>query len=210
MISALLNHPFVWDILFLVLWILCIVLSAKRGGFQAISGIAGTVLGVILGNRFQQPLAEKLQPLVEPSLLELAQKADLTQVSGLQEGSAISDLIARSNTVTDKLSQLYQSLMESLARELAVNLSSILAFLLIFLAVKLAVWLVCLLLKLDIPVISGLNRTIGGLLGAVSGLLLIITLCWAVMRFAPEGNLSLLSRGCLQQSLLGGFFTRLF
>lgn len=186
MISALLNHPFVWDILFLVLWILCIVLSAKRGGFQAISGIAGTVLGVILGNRFQQPLAEKLQPLLEPSLLELAQKADLTQVSGLQEGSAISDLIARSNTITDKLSQLYQSLMESLARELAVNLSSILAFLLIFLAVKLAVWLVCLLLKLDIPVISGLNRTIGGLLGAVSGLLLIITLCWAVMRFAPD------------------------
>lgn len=208
--NGFLDQPFVWDLLFLLIFLLCIVLSAKRGGFEAISGIAGTALGVIVGRKFQLPLAVKLQPLLEPKLLALAQKADLTQVGGLQEGSALTELIQQSTAVTDKVSELYTSLIAAIAKQLSENLASILAFLLLFFAVKLAVRLVCLLLKLDIPILSGLNRTAGGILGAVSGLLLILALCWAVMQFAPEGDLSLLSRGCLQESLIGGFFTRLF
>lgn len=208
--NGFLDQPFVWDLLFLLIFLLCIALSAKRGGFEAISGIAGTALGVIVGRKFQLPLAVKLQPLLEPKLLALAQKADLTQVGGLREGSTLADLIQRSNAVTDKVSELYTSLIAAIAKQLSENLASLLAFLLLFFAVKLAVRLVCLLLKLDIPILSGLNRTAGGILGAVSGLLLILALCWAVMQFAPEGDLSLLSRGCLQESLIGGFFTRLF
>lgn len=208
--NGFLDQPFVWDLLFLLIFLLCIALSAKRGGFEAISGIAGTALGVIVGRKFQLPLAVKLQPLLEPKLLALAQKTDLTQVGGLQEGSALTELIQQSTAVTDKVSELYTSLITAIAKQLSENLASILAFLLLFFAVKLAVRLVCLLLKLDIPILSGLNRTAGGILGAVSGLLLILALCWAVMQFAPEGDLSLLSRGCLQESLIGGFFTRLF
>lgn len=208
--NGFLDQPFVWDLLFLLIFLLCIALSAKRGGFEAISGIAGTALGVIVGRKFQLPLAVKLQPLLEPKLLALAQKTDLTQVGGLQEGSALTELIQQSTAVTDKVSELYTSLIAAIAKQLSENLASILAFLLLFFAVKLAVRLVCLLLKLDIPILSGLNRTAGGILGAVSGLLLILALCWAVMQFAPEGDLSLLSRGCLQKSLIGGFFTRLF
>lgn len=208
--NGFLDQPFVWDLLFFLIFLLCIALSAKRGGFEAISGIAGTALGVIVGRKFQLPLAVKLQPLLEPKLLALAQKTDLTQVGGLQEGSALTELIQQSTAVTDKVSELYTSLIAAIAKQLSENLASILAFLLLFFAVKLAVRLVCLLLKLDIPILSGLNRTAGGILGAVSGLLLILALCWAVMQFAPEGDLSLLSRGCLQESLIGGFFTRLF
>lgn len=208
--NGFLDQPFVWDLLFLLIFLLCIALSAKRGGFEAISGIAGTALGVIVGRKFQLPLSVKLQPLLEPKLLALAQKTDLTQVGGLQEGSALTELIQQSTAVTDKVSELYTSLIAAIAKQLSENLASILAFLLLFFAVKLAVRLVCLLLKLDIPILSGLNRTAGGILGAVSGLLLILALCWAVMQFAPEGDLSLLSRGCLQESLIGGFFTRLF
>lgn len=208
--NGFLDQPFVWDLLFLLIFLLCIALSAKRGGFEAISGIAGTALGVVVGRKFQLPLAVKLQPLLEPKLLALAQKTDLTQVGGLQEGSALTELIQQSTAVTDKVSELYTSLIAAIAKQLSENLASILAFLLLFFAVKLAVRLVCLLLKLDIPILSGLNRTAGGILGAVSGLLLILALCWAVMQFAPEGDLSLLSRGCLQESLIGGFFTRLF
>ena len=208
--NGFLDQPFVWDLLFLLIFLLCIALSAKRGGFEAISGIAGTALGVIVGRKFQLPLAVKLQPLLEPKLLALAQKTDLTQVGGLREGSTLADLIQRSNAVTDKVSELYTSLITAIAKQLSENLASLLAFLLLFFAVKLAVRLVCLLLKLDIPILSGLNRTAGGILGAVSGLLLILALCWAVMQFAPEGDLSLLSRGCLQESLIGGFFARLF
>ena len=102
--NGFLDQPFVWDLLFLLIFLLCIALSAKRGGFEAISGIAGTALGVIVGRKFQLPLAVKLQPLLEPKLLALAQKTDLTQVGGLQEGSALTELIQQSTAVTDKVS----------------------------------------------------------------------------------------------------------
>ena len=148
--NGFLDQPFVWDLLFLLIFLLCIALSAKRGGFEAISGIAGTALGVIVGRKFQLPLAVKLQPLLEPKLLALAQKTDLTQVGGLQEGSALTELIQQSTAVTDKVSELYTSLITAIAKQLSENLASILAFLLLFFAVKLAVRLVCLLLKLAI------------------------------------------------------------
>ena len=136
--NGFLDQPFVWDLLFLLIFLLCIALSAKRGGFEAISGIAGTALGVIVGRKFQLPLAVKLQPLLEPKLLALAQKTDLTQVGGLQEGSALTELIQQSTAVTDKVSELYTSLIAAIAKQLSENLASILAFLLLFFAVKLA------------------------------------------------------------------------
>ena len=45
---------------------------------------------------------------------------------------------------------------------------------------------------------------------AVSVLLVILVLCWAVMRFAPTENVGLLSQPCLLDSFLGGLLGPLF
>ena len=82
--------------------------------------------------------------------------------------------------------------------------------LIIFILTKIAFRLVCGLLELDIPLLSGLNRMAGGLLGAVAGCVTVVALCWAVMRFAPAENLGLLSQPCLLESFTGGFLAPLF
>lgn len=204
------DQAYWWDVLFVLILLLCIWGAAKRGAFRAVSGIAGTILGLILGNHFQAGLAVFIEPVLQPLMRSLAQKADLSQVSGLEEGSILSDLVEQGGTLSEKVGELYESFLASLADTLTDSLAPILAFLIIFFLTKLALQLVCSLLDLDIPLLSSLNRLAGGLLGAVAGCLIVLVLCWAVMRFAPAENIGLLSQHCLQQSHLGGLLVPLF
>ena len=166
------DRAFWWDVLFAAVLLLCIRGAAKRGAFRALSGLAGTLLGVFFGNLFQGDLAPYLEPLLQPVMRSLAQKADLAAVTGLQQGSVLSDLV-QEGALADKMSALYETLLESLADVLTASLAPILAFFLIFAATKLALRLVCALLDWDIPLLSGLNRMAGGGLyhhpGAVLG-----------------------------------------
>ncbi len=207
---SFLSHPHWWDVIFLLVLVLCVKVSAHRGAFRALSGIAGTLMGLILGNRYQDELAPHLEPVLQPVVEFLAKKADLSQVTGLQEGSVISDLVAQSAVFTEKVGELYTAAMEALSQALTASLAPIFAFLLIFLASKLALQLICALLDWDIPILSGLNRMAGGLLGVLAGMVTILALCWAVMRFAPVENLGLLSQPCLQQSFVGSLLCPLF
>ncbi len=199
-----------WDVIFVSILLFCIWGTAKRGALRAVSGLAGTVLGLILGNHFQDGMAVFIEPVLRPMMESLAKKADLTQVTGLQEGSVLSDLVVQSQQFTEKAGQLYDQFLSSLGETLTVSLAPILAFLIIFLLTKIALHLVCGLLDLDIPVISSLNRMAGGILGAIAGAAVVLVLCWAVIRFAPAENVGLLSLHCLQQSHLGQLLVPLF
>ena len=199
-----------WDVLFVLILLFCIWGTARRGAFRAVSGLAGTVLGLILGNHFQDGLAVLIEPVLRPAMESLAKKADLTRVSGLEEGSVLSDLVLQSRQFTEKAGELYEQFLASLSETLTVSLAPILSFLIIFMLTKLAMHLVCALLDLDLPLLSRLNRMAGGILGAVAGAAVVLVLCWAVIRFAPAENVGLLSQHCLRQSYLGGLLTPLF
>lgn len=199
-----------WDVIFAAILLFCIWSTAKRGAFRAVSGLAGTVLGLILGNHFQDGLAVFIEPVLRPVMEALAKKADLTQFTGLQEGSVLSQLAQQSQQFTEKAGQLYEQFLASLSETLTVSLAPILSFLIIFSLTKLALHLVCGLLELDLPLLSGLNRLAGGMLGAVAGAAVVLALCWAVIRFAPAENVGLLSLHCLRQSKLGQLLVPLF
>lgn len=204
------DQAYWWDVIFALIFVVCVTVSYRRGAFRALSGILGTIGGVILGNLYQDDLAPFLEPLLRPVVQALARKADLSHVTGLQEGSLLSDLVSQSSALTDKMGELYQSLMEALAQALTASLAPIVAFLLIFAVTKLFLQLLCALLDWDIPILSGLNRMAGGLLGALAGCVTILGLYWAVMRFAPAEDLGLLSQPCLLDSVTGGFLAGLF
>ena len=199
-----------WDVIFVCILLFCIWSTAKRGAFRAVSGLAGTVLGLILGNHFQDGLAVFIEPALRPVMDTLAKKADLTHVTGLQEGSVLSQLAQQSQQFTEKAGELYEQLLATLSETLTVSLAPILAFLIIFVLTKIALHLICALLDLDLPLLSGLNRLAGGILGAAAGAAVILVLCWAVIRFAPAENVGLLSLHCLAQSNLGKFLVPLF
>ena len=199
-----------WDVIFVSILLFCIWGTARRGALRAVSGLAGTVLGLILGNHFQDGMAVFIEPVRRPRMDSLAKKAALTRVTGLAEGSILSDLALQSQQFTEKAGQLYEQFLATLSETLTVSLAPILSFLIIFLLTKIALHLVCGLLELDIPVISGLNRLAGGILGAIAGAAVVLVLCWAVIRFAPAENVGLLSLHCLQQSHLGQLLVPLF
>lgn len=205
-----LDQSYWWDILSGLILFLCITGAARRGAFQALSGIAGSVLGLILGNHFQDSLAVFIEPALQPVLRNLAGKADFSHVTGLEEGSLLSELVTQSEALREKAGALYETLLTSLADTLTASIAPILAFLIIFFLTKLAFRLVCGLLELDIPILSTLNRFAGGLLGALAGSLIILVLCWAVLRFAPTENVGLLSLHCLKQSHVGNFLLPFF
>ena len=204
-----LDHALWWDVIFVSILLFCIWGTAKRGAFRAVSGLAGTVAGLILGNHFQDGLAVFLEPALRPLMASLAKKAVLSHITGLQEGSILSDLALQSQQFTEKAGQLYEQFLATLSETLTVSLAPILSFLIIFFLTKLALHLICGLLDMDIPVISGFNRIAGGVLGALAGAAVVLVLCWAVIRFAPDENVGLLSLHCLQQSRSGQFLVPL-
>ncbi len=204
------SRPYWWDVIFLLILLLCVKIGAARGAFRALSGMAGTLVGVLVGNAYQDELAPVLEPFLRPIMETLAQQADLKAVTGLQPGSPLAELIAQSQQLTEKVGELYTAFLAKLADLLTTSIAPILAFLLIFLASKLALQLICTILDWDIPILSGLNRMAGGLLGALTGVVTVLVLCWAMMRFAPADSLGLLSQPCLQQSFTGSLLCPLF
>ena len=63
-----------WDVIFAAILLFCIWSTAKRGAFRAVSGLAGTVLGLILGNHFQDGLAVFIEPVLRPAMEALAKR----------------------------------------------------------------------------------------------------------------------------------------
>ncbi len=204
------SHPHWWDVIFLLILFFCIKIAAHRGAFRAISGMAGTLLGVILGNQYQDALVPYLEPVLQPVMTKLTEGVDLSHLSGLEEGSILSQLAEQARQLPEQVGELYTALMATLSEVLTTSLAPIVAFLIIFLASKLAFQLICSLLDLDIPILSSLNRMAGGLLGALTGVLTILALCWAVMRFAPADNMGLLSQPGLLHSFTGSVLGPLF
>lgn len=204
-----------YDAVFVAIFAFCTVYAARKGAFRALAGIAGTIAGVVLGSmfqgRFSPTVIRWLRPIVQrvfggDSLPELTVKIrDFGLPKELQPL-----LDAAQNAASDAAEAARAALAERLTDFFCEKLAPILAFIGIFLAAKLAVWLVCTLLSMDIPILSTINRILGGLIGGVSGILILLALCWGIWRFAPNFNIPVLSREALAKSMIGSYFCRLF
>lgn len=204
-----LDHALWWDVIFVFTLLFCIRSAAEKGALRALSGIVGTVFGAILANIFRDGLTPFLEPALRPFLQSLAEKADVSRFANISPETPLGQLIAQ-GALADKMSALYQTFLTTLVDTLTESLAPILAFLILFFITRFGIQMLCGLLDLDFPILSGLNRMAGGLLGALAGLLVILVLCWAVMRFAPAENVGLLSQPCLLDSFFGGLLGPLF
>ena len=205
----------VYDAVYIVIFLCCVIFAANRGAFKAVAGIAGTVLGAVCGSMFNGPMAAWLSGLMQPLAMKLvgsdtvASLASRIQKLGMPE--ELQGLLDQALSAAGGAEEAARAaLAERVALFLSEKVAPLLAFLLIFLVVKLAVSLVCSLLSLDIPILSTLNEWVGALIGAASGLIILLVLTWAVWRFAPDLGLPVLSREALQGSRIGGFFCKLF
>ena len=233
------NYGLIVDIAFGAIIALSIVLCAKKGLFECISGVAGTVAGFIGARMLSGRLADVFSGFVRPMFHRV--------FSGAKVQQAMSDLVQRvSADITDMQSGLQQSLQESglgeqtaelvsgvmdyinasasqlvqmesngtlaarLADGAAEAVGPVVAFMLLFTAIKLLVSLICRLLSANIPLIREVNALGGGVLGIMSGLLTVALICWGIGLFAPAESVGFFSINTLYTSYIGRFFAILF
>ncbi len=233
------NYGLIVDIAFGAIIALSIVLCAKKGLFECISGVAGTVAGFIGARMLSGRLADVFSGFVRPMFHRV--------FSGAKVQQAMSDLVQRvSADITDMQSGLQQSLQESglgeqtaelvsgvmdyinasasqlvqmesngtlaarLADGAAEAVGPVVAFMLLFTAIKLLVSLICRLLSANIPLIREINALGGGVMGLLSGVLTVALVCWGIVLFAPAESVGFFSINTLYTSYIGRFFAILF
>ena len=209
------SSSLLFDAAFVLIFVISIILAAKRGAFKAISGIAGTVAGLIGGLLFQERIAPQVESFLTPMVEKTIGNWDFSKFMELSS-ETISSL---SQELADVIAAWQQSsggqippeLVAGLTGEIVPRLAAVISFLVLFFAIKIAVILILRLFNDSIPVFRTLSRGLGAVLGAISGLLIVLVLCWAVLNYAPADEAAgLINQQALRESTIGGFFCPFF
>lgn len=209
------SSSLLFDLAFVAIFFASILWAANRGALKAISGIAGTLAGLAGGLLLQDRIAPKIETFLTPLVEKTIGNWDFSKFMelGSQTMSNLSQELADVITAWEQNSggQIPPELVTGITGEIVPRLAAVLSFLLIFLAVKLAVTALLHLFNDHIPVIRTLSKGLGAVLGAVSGLLIILVLCWAVLHYAPADEAAgLINQQSLRQSYIGSMLCPFF
>lgn len=220
------------DIIFLAIILLCVIFSAKKGFAKSIIEVAGFVGAVILAITVSGPLAEiTYDKVVEPSVIRVAEEASVAADQNIEDNiSLLSDKIWESlpdfvknnskdidqnnfldnvnidtgDTVTGVAQKVSQTVAKPVVTKMLSALYAVIILIVLLILVKLLVKLINPLFKLS--VIGKLNRSLGGVLGFLKGVLLSVIFCAAVsliVSFTKEGFLCF-TREAVEESFIVG------
>ena len=193
----------IYDAVILLLLLFFFLRGRKKGLILTLCGLA-SIFVALFGARmasdyFAPTVADLLTPRFSPVIEEqldngLEEKLNELLASGEEEGNLLVDLLTKfglyddvstaiQNTVSGQAAQTITDVALSLARAVSEVVASVLVFVVAFLAIM-VLWFFlshALDLAARLPVIHGLNRTLGGLFGLLEGMLLLFLIAW-VMR----------------------------
>lgn len=207
------------DFLLVIVFVACVWMAARRGIFNALSGLLGSVAGLLGALLLTPRLSGFTARLIRPFLGGMVRRAaDSIGLTELLPSSVVEDTragfasllqaLSVPEDLWDGLAASAQAAGEQIAdaagQALAEQLAPVLTFVVLFLAIQLAVRIVCSLLSLDIPILRSVNRLGGALLGALTGLCMVAALCWGIMRFSPAERVGFLNQPALLESRVGG------
>ncbi len=211
--------PMFIDLFLIIIFVACVWMAARKGIWGALSGIAGSLAGLIGAWILTPKLTFLTIKGITPFLGGMVRRAaESVGLDGLLESPIVTetrqglmDLLAALGVPSDAWEVLAaggESAGEHISavagQALAEQIAPVITFIVLFLLIQLAVRLVCSLLSLDLPILRSVNRLGGMLLGVVTGLCMVVALCWGVMRFAPGEDVGLISRPAMTQSRVGG------
>ena len=211
--------PMFIDLFLIIVFVACVWVAARKGIWGALSGVAGSLAGLIGAFILTPKLTFLTIKGITPFLGGMVRRAaESVGLDGLLESPVVTetrqglmDLLAALGVPPDSWEGLAsggESAGEHISavagQALAEQLAPVITFIVLFLLIQLAVRIVCSLLSLDLPLLRSVNRLGGILLGAVAGLCMVLALCWGVMRFAPEEDVGLVSCPAMTQSRIGG------
>lgn len=219
------NAPFWIDLALIAIFVLCVVIGARRGVLRAVAGLVSSIVGLVGAIKLSPAISPLIAKIIAPFFAGTVKKAALSAgVDGILSSPVAQDTYAGfvkllealklPNASADTLFQSAADTSEKLSRAagdaLAARVAPILAFVAVFVALQLAVRVLASLLGHDgIPMLSSLNRMLGGLLGALTGAVVVLVLCWGAVKYAPVEDIGLLNRHTLEQSRIGGTLAEL-
>ena len=207
------------DFLLVIVFVACVWMAARRGIFNAISGLLGSLAGLIgsllLTPRLEGFTARLIRPFLSGVVSRAAESLGLTEllsspvVEETRTGFAeLLQALGVPETLWENLTASAQTAGEQISaaagQALAEQLAPVITFVVLFLVIQLAVRIVCSLLSLDLPILRSVNKLGGALLGAVTGLCMVAVLCWGIMRFSPAEEVGFLNQPALLESRIGG------
>lgn len=204
---------FIVDFLIVAVFALCIFVGVKNGLIRSIIGLVVVAVAAALAVWLSEPVASGIYDLFIKKSLETAVAAQLPDMSSAQLTSqnvqeVISSLPAaivkaaqsmdvdiaaiseKAGSVDLSASNIAAEICDSVAKPIAVAVLKVLSFAVIFFVcdffLQIAAKAVCKLFEL--PVIRSVNRTLGGVFGALKGVFVAVFACLlldAAASFAP-------------------------
>lgn len=206
------------DVFVIGIVLLCVILSAKKGFAKSIIEVAGFVAAVILAISVSGPLAElTYDKVIEPSVIKMAEESSAVADQNIEDNiSLISDNIWESlpdfiknnsadvnqdnlldnvdidtsDTVTGVAVKVSQTVAKPVVSKMLSALYGVIILVVLLILVKFLAKLINPLFNFS--VIGKLNRTLGGVLGLLKGILIAVIFCTAVslnVSFTKEGFL---------------------
>ena len=184
-----------------VIILLFILIGVYRGIFRTLFNLIGLALSAFLSNRIAGPLAQGVyDSFIRQSVVLRIQEAIMQNgVTSAVNGavSAFPDWLSNSLGLGDKLAgfgadqlpggavisnaqafEIAQSVEREIYPAIIAVLSVIVTIVLFFILMIIIKLLIRLIIKaMDGPVMRGLNRFFGGVLGAVEGVVLVLFIC---------------------------------
>ena len=195
------ENPILIDLILAAVLVLFIWLGAKKGFVLTLCSLLAVIVALVGANLIADALAPKvaaaIQPHIEQSIQESLEEKAL-EVSA-QDGLGVADALAALRekggfyewaadslegvlTTTPELSESIAHQAAAAASALAEQVARGILFASAFLLVLVAWFFVSHALDLvtKLPVINSLNHTLGGVLGAVKGLIILYIAAWVL------------------------------
>ena len=210
----------IYDLIIAAILLLFVELGRKRGFVLTLCGLLAMFVAFIgagiVSNLLCDPVAKLMEPLIETSVSQVlgeaakqigtAPAADLSAAEGAVSGLSLEQALAAlqasgayrmfSQSLQNALEQGLLPAVTSAAAAIAVYLSREVARMALFLisfAVILLAWKLLskmLDLAFRLPVLSTINRTLGGVIGLVKGGLLVFIGVWLLKNYLPPQALT--------------------
>lgn len=193
---------FVYDAVIVAILVFFFLRGRKKGLVLTLCGLAAIFVALFGARAASDAFAPQVADLIAPrfsSVIEeqlgngLEEKLDDLLEAGAESDNFISELLTKlgfydevataiQHAVAEETSQTIANVSLSLARAIALVVASVLIFVVAFLII-LVLWFLlsrALDLAARLPVLNGLNRTLGGLFGLLQGMLILFLIGWTL------------------------------
>ena len=218
---------YICDGILILLAIICIGFSAKRGFISASKRILALVLTAVLLSSVQPamlsflqstPASDAIRNMVSKNISESYKKESLpedTDTTDTEETNVIVSSLGfpkfMQNSIKKTVSgmtEIKNSVMEVITDAVTMMILKLISVILLFLIVRFFVFLLLKLLEglFELPGLKTLNRLLGAGLGIINALLLIYIICGAVSLFSPNDKLIIIEETVNNTYILKHFY----